>query len=104
VNQDTGEYKIASASGSGQGELSNDMRTLNGRIYIWKAAFEALRDNRNTLLWGTEYGAAEISYRSPFPVENAHNAWIWAFISASSSLEASLMLVSYPSTPKEATA
>lgn len=76
VDENTGEYILAGSNGTGQGELSQDMDTLNGRTYIWEAAFTALQDNPDLKKWGTEFVAAEISYRNDFPVVNAHNSWI----------------------------
>lgn len=72
----TGEYSVSSDIISAQGTLAEDMGTLNGRTYIWKAAFTALQDNPAIKMWGTEYAAVEISYRNIWPVVNAHNSWI----------------------------
>lgn len=76
VDEESGEYVLAGSEGTGQGNLSQDMGTLNGRTYIWEAAFTALQDNPDLKTWGTEFVAAEISYRNYFPVVNAHNSWI----------------------------
>lgn len=75
-DEETGEYNISGTMVSVQGTLAQDMGTMNGRTYIWKAAFTALEDNPAIKTWGTEYVAAEISYRNIFPVVNAHNSWI----------------------------
>lgn len=74
VNSNTGEVTIHGVSG--QGSLSNDLRTLNGRTGIWKAALTALRDQKSLLLWGTEYVGLAISVYNSFPVEHAHNSWM----------------------------
>ena len=76
VDEETGEVSVFGADNSVQGDLSKDMKTLNGRTYIWKAAFGAFRDNPQVRIWGTEYVAEEVSYRNYFPVVNCHNAWI----------------------------
>ena len=59
-----------------QDSLANDMRSLNGRTYIWSAALQALRDNKTLALWGTEYSGTVISVYSPRPVEHSHNSWM----------------------------
>jgi len=65
---------------NGQGTLANDMRTLNGRTYIWKAAFSAIRDSKVLALFGTEYAGTVISVYNPFEVVHAHNAWMEALV------------------------
>lgn len=76
VDEQTGEYILVGSEGTSQGDLSQDMGTLNGRTHIWEAAFTVLEDNPVFKIWGTEYIAEEISYRNYFPVVNAHNSWI----------------------------
>lgn len=76
IDEDTGAYVIAGSDGTAQSEISQDMGTLNGRTYIWEAAFTTLQDNPALKIWGTEYVSAELSYRNRFPVVNAHNSWI----------------------------
>jgi len=61
---------------SGQGSLSNDLRTLNGRTGIWKAALTSLRDNPSLLVWGTEYVGVMISVYHSAEVVHAHNSWM----------------------------
>ena len=61
-----------------QGSLMNDMRTLNGRTFIWKSAFQAIRDNKMLALFGTEYSGIAISVYSPFEVVHGHNSWVEA--------------------------
>lgn len=63
-----------------QGTLTNDLRTLNGRTGIWKAALSALRDNPSLLLWGTEYPGPAISWYNSFDVVHAHNSWFEAVL------------------------
>ena len=74
MNEETGEMTIA--TGSGQADLSQDIKTLNGRIYIWRAAIQAMEDTPSFKIWGTEYPYLEISSRNSFYVGHAHNAWI----------------------------
>lgn len=61
---------------NGQGSFLNDLRTLNGRTYIWKAAFSAIRDNKMIALFGTEYSGTAISVYNPFEVVHGHNSWV----------------------------
>lgn len=76
-DKETGKLIMYTKGESGtQGSLAKDMGSLNGRTYIWEAAFTALRDTPSMMIWGTENIAAEISYRNSFPVVNAHNSWI----------------------------
>ena len=65
---------------NGQGTLTNDMRTLNGRAYIWKGAFSAIRDSKVLALFGTEYSGTVISAYSPLQVVHGHNSWIEALM------------------------
>lgn len=80
VDGETGEVSVSGSVTSSQGDLSKDMKTLNGRTHIWKAAFGAFRDNPQIRIWGTDYVAEEVSYRNYFPVVNCHNAWIQMLI------------------------
>ena len=59
-----------------QRSLSKDMRTLNGRTLIWKAALKAIRNDKKLALWGTEYSGTYITVYSPIPVVHAHNSWM----------------------------
>lgn len=63
-----------------QSSLQNDMRTLNGRTYIWKSALTAIRDSKALALWGTEYSGTVISVYNPFPVVHGHNSWMEALL------------------------
>lgn len=68
--------EIILVSQNGQGTLSNDLKTLNGRTGIWKATLSAIMDNRSLALWGTEYPDLAISAYNSFPVVHAHNSWM----------------------------
>lgn len=68
--------EIELTGASPQGSFAEDMWTLNGRTYIWKSAFTALRDNPSIVKWGTEYANIEISSRNHFPVAHSHNSWV----------------------------
>ena len=61
---------------NGQKGLAEDMRTLNGRTLIWKAALSAIRDNKRLALFGTEYAGTVISAYNFFPVVHSHNSWM----------------------------
>lgn len=75
-DEETGEYSLTGTELTVQGDLGQDMKTLNNRTWIWKAAFQSLQDNPKMKIWGTEFYSAEISYRLNFPVVNAHNSWV----------------------------
>lgn len=74
LDEATGTYILQ--GNSNQGELLQDMRTLNGRTYIWRAAATAMQDNPSIKRWGTPNPAVEISFRNYFPVAHAHNSWV----------------------------
>jgi len=61
---------------NGQGSLTGDMRTLNGRTYIWEAVLAAVRDSKALALWGTEYPGTVISAYGWFSAIHAHNSWM----------------------------
>ena len=65
---------------NGQNTLASDMRSLNGRTYIWKSAFSAVRDNKRLVLFGTEYAGTAISAYHHFEVVHAHNSWVEALM------------------------
>ena len=75
-NEETGEYALSGSMVVEQGELLQDMKTLNSRTLIWGAAIQSLQDNPPIKIWGTEYASAEISYRMNAEIVNAHNAWV----------------------------
>lgn len=74
IDEATGEVSIAAQSE--QGELKEDLKTLNSRTIIWGGAFKAMNDNPVLKRWGTEYVTAEISSRTGFLIGHAHNSWI----------------------------
>ena len=59
-----------------QGSLMNDLRSLNGRTYIWEATLKAVQNDRSLKLWGTEYSGTIISIYHWFDVDHAHNSWL----------------------------
>lgn len=63
-----------------QGSLKDDMRTLNGRTGIWKAALHAVRDSKKLALTGTEYAGTVISAYHTEAVVHAHNSWVEALM------------------------
>lgn len=73
-DQATGEVTIT--GNSGQGTLGSDLKTLNGRTFIWQSALTALENEPDLKLWGTEYVGLLLSVYNPFPVEHAHNSWM----------------------------
>ena len=72
--------QVAITTENPQGTLANDMRTLNGRTYIWKSALQAVFDNKVLALWGTEYVGTVVSVYNSFPVEHSHNSWMEAML------------------------
>jgi O-antigen ligase len=70
------EEGVVLEGANGQGTLSEDMRTLNNRTYIWEAAFRAVRDSKSLALFGTEYSGTVISVYHWFDVIHGHNSWI----------------------------
>lgn len=61
-----------------QGTLAGDMKTLNGRTYIWKTAKLGLEDNSRVKFIGTEYVEMILSRYSPLPTYHTHNSWLEA--------------------------
>lgn len=63
---------------SGQGTLLNDLKTLNGRTWIWEGAVRAMKNEPEFLLRGTSYVGPAISRNMlhSFEVEHAHNSWM----------------------------
>lgn len=81
--QTTGEVRLNDQgtlkTENGQGSMSNDLRTLNGRTEIWAAAAEGLRANPRILLIGTEKVGETISpYWQRMDTLHAHNSWVEA--------------------------
>lgn len=61
-----------------QGTLINDLRTLNGRGWIWKTAMWGLRDNSRVKYIGTEYVEMILTRYSPGTIFHTHNSWLEA--------------------------
>ena len=61
-----------------QGTLANDLKTLNGRTWIWKTAGWGLGDNPRIKYIGTEYVEMVLSRYGPLPVYHTHNSWLEA--------------------------
>lgn len=63
---------------NGQGDMSSDMKTLNGRTEIWAAAAEGLRANPRILLIGTENVRQTILkyYNGTNIPQHTHNSWL----------------------------
>lgn len=60
---------------SGQGSLTTDMGSLNGRTTIWKAVLKAMADNAEMRAVGTEY-VDLIFTQAGLSVGHAHNSWL----------------------------
>jgi len=78
IHEGTGYIEIV--SNNGQYTLSHDMKTLNGRTNIWKAALRAVRDDRALMLWGTEYSGVVISAYFGGSLDHGHNSWMEALL------------------------
>lgn len=78
VHEGTG--RIEMVSNNGQYTLSHDMKTLNGRTNIWKASLQAVRDNKQLMLFGTEYVDATISSYFTSSLTHTHNSWMEALL------------------------
>lgn len=86
VEQETGEDQalsqqeeisdISLQGESHQGTWKDDLKTLNGRDRIWKAAVDALKNEKNLKWWGTEYVGLIISAYGYSQVEHSHNSWM----------------------------
>ena len=61
-----------------QGTLSGDLKTLNGRTFIWRYAIDGLRENPQVKLIGTEYVDVILSRYNPLPLYHTHNSWLEA--------------------------
>ena len=61
-----------------QGSFLEDLRNLNGRVLVWRAAGEALRNDPRLLIWGTDYSGMQITMYHPQGADlaHAHNSWI----------------------------
>lgn len=65
-------------SSQGQGTLSNDMKTLNGRTFIWRSALKEMRDTPRLLIHGTEYVDMFLARSVGWNCYHTHNAWFEA--------------------------
>lgn len=74
TDENTGETTLK--SNSHQGSLTEDLRTLNGRTIIWKAAFKALADNPEMLFLGTKNVTGVVAEYGSFPAAHAHNSLV----------------------------
>lgn len=63
-------------SSGGQGNLQNDLRTLNGRTTIWASVLQSLRDEPIRMVWGTDYSEPLLITYPPYRQEHCHNAWL----------------------------
>ena len=61
-----------------QGTLSGDLKTLNGRTFIWGYALDGLRENPQVKFIGTEYVDVILSRYNPLPLYHTHNSWLEA--------------------------
>lgn len=59
-----------------QRSLMEDLWSFNGRTQIWEATLKAVRNNRQLMLFGTEYSGTMISIYHWFDVFHAHNSWL----------------------------
>lgn len=67
--------QAALKSKAAQYSFSIDMRTLNGRTVIWKAAIQAVRDNPAVLLWGVDHSGNLLTDKVSFAPAHVHNSW-----------------------------
>lgn len=74
IDPETGDISLKVESY--QGDLRNDLKTLNGRFYIWEGAFLFLKKNPSALFWGTPAPGPEASFFCPFYVTHTHNSWV----------------------------
>ena len=74
VNPNTGEVYLKTVSG--QGSISQDFGTLNGRARIWSAAGAAIRETPSILYWGMLNPGEYVSSFNSFQISHMHNAWI----------------------------
>lgn len=64
-------------TGSPQGSLKGDMKTLNGRTRIWRAIRKSLNNDDQIRVVGTEYVDLLMERGGlPFVADHAHNSWL----------------------------
>ena len=74
VNQETGEVSLRTSNG--QGELSQDIRTLNGRTKIWAKAYYTIQEYPQILLFG-HHDPGMLLFTNWNPnITHTHNAWV----------------------------
>lgn len=61
-----------------QGTLSGDLKTLNGRTFIWKTALMGLEENPRVKFIGTEYVEMILTRYNALPLYHTHNSWLEA--------------------------
>ena len=62
-----------------QSSILEDLGTLNSRVYIWKAAYLAIRDMPSILYWGLPDPGEYVSYYIT-PISHLHNAWLQCLV------------------------
>lgn len=80
----TGEETGLALNGDGtlkteneQGDMANNLKSLNGRTVIWTGAVKGIRANPRILLVGTENAGPIISQYSGWTgIQHAHNSWV----------------------------
>lgn len=76
----TPSEEIVLKSDNPQGTLADDMRTLNGRTWIWDHTLDAVRDSKMLALFGTEYAGTVITAYHWTEIYHAHNSWLEALM------------------------
>ena len=61
-----------------QGTLIDDLKTFNGRDWIWKTAMKGLGDNSRIKYIGTEYVEMILTRYSAGTIFHTHNSWLEA--------------------------
>ena len=61
---------------NGQGTLTDDMKTLNGRTRIWGYALRGLADNPRVKYIGTEYVEMILTRYASDTLYHTHNSWL----------------------------
>lgn len=62
-----------------QDSILKDLGTLNSRLYIWKAAYLAIRDMPSILYWGLPDPGEYVSHYIT-PIAHLHNAWLQCLV------------------------
>ncbi len=78
VDVNTGEVQLITKSA--QNTIGKDLGTLNNRTGIWRAAFFALRESRDILLWGIGNPGWYVSHYFTPEINHLHNAWIQCLV------------------------